>query len=324
MLTNLFLAICYSHIAPITLGFASVSFFLLYLSYRYNLMYVYDAEIDTRGLLYPRALKQLLVGLYLAEVCMLGLFVLGGTFGSLLLMVLLLIFTILVHISLNDALGPLLYNMPKTLTTEGEASDLPEGSAPSKITTGVLDVEKFGSDSEFDPPDPGETVIHGEPTSRAIEGADGAAHLVTTSLTAMLFSTIKSKIPIDILISYIDFWTYFISPDPTRKPNFFIKWLHPEIFADYTVLQHMLPEDIPDPIYPEELHRNAYFSPSMWKPLFTLWIPRDAGGISRQEVAHTGKVNPVTDEGAWLDAKTNRIVIDLEGKSPVVLERTRY
>ncbi len=68
------LAITYSLIAPVILGFAVVGVGFLHLVYRYNLIYVYDSEIDTRGLVYPRALMQLLVGLYFSEVCMIGLF----------------------------------------------------------------------------------------------------------------------------------------------------------------------------------------------------------------------------------------------------------
>lgn len=73
--TNLgVIAISYAVIAPLVLGFATVGTGLIYLSYRYNMLYVHDTRIDTKGGLYARALEQLMVGVYLGEICLLGLF----------------------------------------------------------------------------------------------------------------------------------------------------------------------------------------------------------------------------------------------------------
>ena len=108
-------------IAPLILGFAAIGLFLFYIAFRYNILYVQVAQIDTQGLLYPRALKQLFTGLYLAEVCMIGLMATSLAWGPLVLTVVFLIFTILFHISLNNALGPLLNNLPRSLEAEEEA-----------------------------------------------------------------------------------------------------------------------------------------------------------------------------------------------------------
>ncbi|KAI9675958.1 MAG: hypothetical protein M1829_003196 [Trizodia sp. TS-e1964] len=115
------IAITYSCIAPLILGFASVGLWLVYLAFRYNLLFVNDAEIDTQGLVYPRALQQTLVGVYLAEVCMIGIFGIKGAAGPIILMVILLIFTVLYHVSLNSALDPLLKYLPKSLEDEEES-----------------------------------------------------------------------------------------------------------------------------------------------------------------------------------------------------------
>ncbi|KAM3081742.1 hypothetical protein ACMFMG_005188 [Clarireedia jacksonii] len=112
------IAITYSLIAPLTVVFALIGLYLIYLVSKYNLLYTYSSEISTRGLLYPHALRQLLTGLYLAEVCLIGLFGLRSAFGPLVLMFGLTIFTALVHISINEALGPLLWNLPRTLAVE--------------------------------------------------------------------------------------------------------------------------------------------------------------------------------------------------------------
>ena len=123
--TGLFvIAIAYSIIAPLVLGFAAIGFYLFYLAHRYNLLYKHGAAADTKGLMYPRAMKQLFVGLYFAEVCILGIFAIGmgsapsQAVGPVVMMVILLVFTILYNISLNSALDPLLHYLPKSLESE--------------------------------------------------------------------------------------------------------------------------------------------------------------------------------------------------------------
>ncbi|KAI9813698.1 MAG: hypothetical protein M1832_006126 [Thelocarpon impressellum] len=117
----LVIAITYSCIAPLVLGFATVGLYLIYLAFRYNFLFVVNATIDTKGLVYARALQHTMTGVYLGEVCLIGLFGIGKAPGPLILEVVLLIFTILYHMSLNSALGPMLQYLPKTLATEEEA-----------------------------------------------------------------------------------------------------------------------------------------------------------------------------------------------------------
>ncbi len=51
------IAITYGAIAPLVLGFAAIGLYLFYFAYRYNLLYVSNADIDTKGMIYPRALQ---------------------------------------------------------------------------------------------------------------------------------------------------------------------------------------------------------------------------------------------------------------------------
>jgi len=115
------IGITYSCIAPLMLGFATIGMSLFYLAYRYNILFVTDSQIDTKGLIYPRALQQLLTGVYLAEICLIGLFAIATAIGPLILMIAFLVFTVLYHIQLNSALNPLLYNLPKSLEAEEES-----------------------------------------------------------------------------------------------------------------------------------------------------------------------------------------------------------
>ncbi|KAF4549097.1 Hypothetical protein D9617_23g005120 [Elsinoe fawcettii] len=117
------IAICYSCIAPFVLLFATIGLYFFYTAYRYNLLFVNNATIDTKGRVYAQALQHLFVGLYVAEVCLIGLFAIGtgqsvGALGPLILMVAFLIFTVLYHMSLNSALKPLIDFLPKSLEAE--------------------------------------------------------------------------------------------------------------------------------------------------------------------------------------------------------------
>ncbi|KAL4882249.1 hypothetical protein BJY04DRAFT_50877 [Aspergillus karnatakaensis] len=120
------IALTYSCIAPLILGFCFVGLYLVYQAYRYNFLFVYDIRIDTKGLVYPRALQHLLTGIYLANICMIGLFAIKSAIGPLIIMVLFTILTILAHLSLNEALAPLNTFLPRTLDVEEELQQAKE------------------------------------------------------------------------------------------------------------------------------------------------------------------------------------------------------
>jgi hypothetical protein len=318
-------AISYSLIAPVVLGVAAIGLFLVYISYRWNLLYVYSSELDTRGLHYPRALTQTLTGVYLAEICLIGLFGVQGGYGPMVMTFGLLLFTALFNMSLNDALGPLIFNLPRTVAAEEalrlagnhpvDASNLNDKSD----TFNDHDAETqqdVGYDSDFDPTDPTPQVNHGVQQSRGIkdvEGVEGVVQLSGRTASGFLRKRWNSS-PLPALIKSIDFWTYWISPPPTTKPNFLIKFLHPEIFQDYHILRQSIPEDIPTFEYEEEgVLKDAFCPPSMRKRSPRLWIPRDEAGVSRQEVAHCMKVIEISDKDAWVNA-SGGVEVDVDGE----------
>lgn len=103
------IAITYAGIAPLILGFATVGFTLVYIAYRYNFLYVYETNIDTKGEAYQKALKQLLTGVFLSEICLIGLFAIStgdNTYaaGPLAIMCFMLLITIIFSLSLGTAL----------------------------------------------------------------------------------------------------------------------------------------------------------------------------------------------------------------------------
>ncbi|KAI0152345.1 DUF221-domain-containing protein [Hypoxylon sp. NC0597] len=145
------ISITYAAIAPLVLGFATIGLSLLYLAWRYNVFFVTDTTIDTRGLIYPRALKQLFSGVYISELCMIGIFATSVAIGPLILMIAFLIFTVLFHLTINSAIDPLLYNLPRTLGVEAESKEMRmEGSTTrngshSTAQEGISDAKKISS-----------------------------------------------------------------------------------------------------------------------------------------------------------------------------------
>ncbi|KAK4228816.1 hypothetical protein QBC38DRAFT_473985 [Podospora fimiseda] len=268
------IAIVYAVIAPLVLGWATLAMFLFYFAWRYNVFFVTDTEIDTRGLIYPRAIKQLFTGLYLAEVCMIGLFGASTAVGPLILTIILLVFTVLFHISLNSALNPLLYNIPLSLLAEEESTrllDVENAAAPS------------GSNDKFTGDLNGDGVL--DQTEESVAAARAAKKAAATH----------------------------------NQGNFITRFLKPWVYSDYASLRNLVPRGLYLDPYPEKVIANAYDPPSVNSETPLLWIPSDPAGVSKQEVAHTSKVIPITDEGCELDAN-GKIVWDQESTRPPIWE----
>ncbi|RDW60662.1 DUF221-domain-containing protein [Coleophoma cylindrospora] len=109
------IAIAYAAIAPLVLGFATIGLGLVYVATRYNALYVLTNNIDTKGRAYARGLQQLMVGVYISEVCLIGLFAINTAPGPLVLMIIFLVFTALYHATMRHALRPLTLYLPDTL-----------------------------------------------------------------------------------------------------------------------------------------------------------------------------------------------------------------
>ncbi|KAF2729287.1 DUF221-domain-containing protein [Polyplosphaeria fusca] len=103
------IALSYSCIAPLVLGFAVVGMSLIYIAFRYNFLYTYEANIDTKGAAYQRALQQLTTGVYISELCLIGLFAIAvadnrAAIGPLVIEAVMLGATIVFHFILRQAL----------------------------------------------------------------------------------------------------------------------------------------------------------------------------------------------------------------------------
>ena len=253
----------------------------MYIAFRYNLLFVFNANIDTKGLVYPRALQQTTCGIYIGLVCMIGLFGINQAPGPTILMAIFLVGSILFHVSLNSAVGPLLDALPRSLEVEEEhLMALESGAAPGAMS--------HHSSSGAGDPDKAGAITSAHSNGGTADGHAGAS-----------------------------------LPPPHKKPSMFAKFLAPHKYTDYATLRRLVPRDFAQITYAEEVERGAYNNPAVTSRTPLLWIPRDSMGISRQEVAHTSKVLPMTDEGASFDEKGN-VVWDTETPPPIHEEKVYY
>jgi hypothetical protein len=124
------IGIVYSIISPLILVFNMITFSLFWIVYRYNLLFVVNFRFDTGGLLFPRAINQLFTGVYVMEVCLVGLFFLVrdsqdtvACAPHALIMIVTTICTIVYQFTLNQAFGPLYTYLPITLEDDAVIRD---------------------------------------------------------------------------------------------------------------------------------------------------------------------------------------------------------
>lgn len=106
------IALAYSCISPLVMGFAAVGLSLFYLSYRYTLLFMVQPKIETKGKCYTRALQQMMAGIYIGELCLIGLFGLRKAKGPAIMLAILFFATIAYNIGTNHYLNPLEDHFP--------------------------------------------------------------------------------------------------------------------------------------------------------------------------------------------------------------------
>jgi len=118
------IVLVYSCFAPWILGFATIGLGLLYVAFRYNMIYCQDSsQINTDGRAYAKAIQQLTTGVYIGAVCLIGLFAIATASspkaaGPLALMIVFLVVAAIFHFVLNRTLASLEKNVSHELDTE--------------------------------------------------------------------------------------------------------------------------------------------------------------------------------------------------------------
>lgn len=295
------------------------------LVWKYNLIYVFDTTTDSKGLFYPRALQQLLIGLYLAEICLIGLLILNSAFGPMGLVIALLLLTGLIHFLLRDAISRLMWSLPQTLSLEEQIQEEEKaklalhdddeeahGNDAGGTAASYFDVEQAFGDEEAEVEEIDEDDHH-VVSNRALEGASSIRLALTAWMKLAAIEKVKTEMEQSGLNAiFAKLFAFAKSGDGEEPPGFLVRWLHPEAHEDFVALRKLLPqEDRPPIVYTDGDKHATYQPPELWTPKPILWIPRDEARVSRQEVAHTRLSTPISDLGATLN-HSGRIIVDLE------------
>lgn len=261
MLTCITLA--YSVISPIILLFAAVAFVLVYITYLYNLLYVFKEGPEARGLNYPRAIFQSFTGIYLGQVCLLGIFAVGKGWPQIALQAVGIGATAFIHVQLSRAFDNLIKVIPLDCMRpmDGVADTPSMRGAHLEYPNKVLNRKRGKlADDDF--------------------SADGDQE---AGYGPLLAERSYKKAPFN------NMFVRFFRPD-----------IYLNFHAAREMLPAYYFEE--DESEVEDL-KHAYHCPDISAACPSVWIPRDPMGCSQVEVEALRSVVAISDENSGFDAK---------------------
>ncbi|RKF72024.1 Uncharacterized protein RSN1 [Golovinomyces cichoracearum] len=323
------IALIYSIVAPSIIIFAIITFSLLWIAQRYNMLYVFRLHLDTGGLLYPRAINQTFTGLYVMELCLVGLFFLvqddngnQACVPQAIIMIVFLFLTALYQLLLNNSFGPLLHHLPITFENDAVLRDRAFERAQAQRLGLHYDDEL---DCVLTQNDGTSTKIKNHPSktksklcsTRIVQGAgDWALRSGKNFKSSSLGPCAKLDYDSEdtTALNHDSITKNVIKSNHRRKRRRDLeaqRKIADALYGGYN-------DDIED-LTPEErdiLVKHAFQHSALRARRPTVWIPRDDIGVSDDEIRRTrefaGNNIWISNVGAALDGKT-RVVY---GRNP--------
>ncbi|KAJ5084098.1 hypothetical protein NUU61_008677 [Penicillium alfredii] len=322
------IGLIYCVVAPLILVFNIITFSLFWFVYRYNTLYVTKFRFDTGGLLFPRAINQLFTGLYVMEVCLIGLFFLvrdeNGEVaceGQGICMIVVLVLTVGYQILLSEAFSPLIRYLPITLEDEAVRRD-DEFRRAQHARLGLAIDEEDDDDQE---PELGRQEQHQDREARDIElktlGMDQNSRKQFNSNDRLCTPKLGNKRP-----SWTDRTSkrrskYFGLNSAGSTPT--VQTMREKLAQDAEAqgppthsMGHALFAGIHDeledltPDERDQLVQRAFQHEALRAKRPVVWIPRDDLGVSDDEVYRTQRFSKhiwVSNEYQALDGKCRTI-----------------
>lgn len=292
------ICIVYTMIAPIIIAFGICGIALVYFAYLYNLVYVNNlAGVDNRGRNYPRALFQLFVGLYLAEICLIGLFVMAKSWGPFALEIVMLAVTVCCHIYFKWMFVPLYDEIPisgiyeaagnpdykypwnrffafsslKEISVTGRQFWALEGDADFKNNSGSPVAGGNEEDGEKNPHNHLDSSIEKKTVDNMNnENSSNKSHVSTKSRFAGIIHSL----------------------------------LHPNQTLRFSEVRKILPDFLNQPVVytPEQVETFKYVNPAVTDAEPQFWIAKDPMGISQTLISECNGLL-VTDENTEFNEK---------------------
>ncbi|KAI3402663.2 hypothetical protein KGF56_004544 [Candida oxycetoniae] len=295
------ITLIYSVISPLIIIFGCLGFFLVYVAYMYNITYCLAQGPDSRGQHYPRALFHTFAGIYLGQLCMLGIFAVGKGWGPIILQVIAVVATIFININLYQGFGHLLTVIPMDCMRSSDGvSNTASYQGKSEYEEKVL--EKLRKHKKYDEKMELEREGEGEG-----EGAQKQERGITKKNEQNGFKTSAddSQISVVPLLADRDWKT-------TKSQNAIVRFLRPDVFLSYSHSKRLLPETFN--IEPEqEDDKHAYNAPAISAKCPGVWIPRDPMNLAETEIKNLSSIVDISFENASFNEKGKIIFL---GKPP--------
>lgn len=221
-------------------------------------------KLESKGKCYTRALQQILAGIYIGELCLIGLFGLRKAKGPSALAVILFLSTIVYHVLTNRYLKPLEDHFPHDLLAE----DANRGES--------MDPEQ-------------QPLLSSAGTQQQHQDEDSAESTNPHEHSHIQRLGREARIPSRVLGPLAALFEPHVYASRTAMQQF---------------LRNTAAEMDPPPQYSEDEVRNAYRNPSFLSSTPVVWLPRDQYGLSKGEIESLAKEEiEASDEGAWVDKK---------------------
>jgi hypothetical protein len=281
---------------------------------------------DTGGVLYPRAINQTFTGLYVMELCLVGLFFLAEDengknicFPQGIIMVIALIATIIYQWVLNASFGPLLRYLPITIEDEAilrdeafqraqarrlgleaeddEATAL-NGSSPTSSANDEIELEKLNQNRSHSRA--GSALGRFRSVNKGIAHASTWASRGGKQIRAATFG--KAEDTLRTAAQY--------RKSRRQKDLEAQQAMGDALYGGYCdVIEDLTPDER------DVLVRKAFQHSALRARRPVVWIPRDDLGVSDDEIRRTNEFSgylSITNEGTALDSRV-RI---LYGRNP--------
>ncbi|KAI1386377.1 DUF221-domain-containing protein [Hypoxylon trugodes] len=316
------IALIYSVVAPIISIFAIITFSLLWIANRYAMIYVNRFTIDTGGVLYPQAINQTFTGLYVMELCLVGLFFLvRDQDGEVvcapqaIIMIVSIFLTAIYQLLLNRSFGPLFRYLPITFEDEAVLRDEAFQRAQDR-RLGLLDDDdeynKEGSQSQYQDGNPSTSMDGtGDKTGKGNKFTNSKP--VKGIVHASTWAARGGKTTYDR--------TFGKAEKGLKNVNKYREERRQKDLEAQRAIGEALYGGFHDEIedlMPEErdvLVRRAFMHSALRARRPTVWVPRDDLGVSDDEIKRTREFSEhiwISNEGTALDSK----VRVLYGRAP--------
>lgn len=306
--------LCFAIISPIIIAFTVIAYYLIYWAQMYSMVYVSGHGIDNRGRNYPLALFQVFVGLYLAEVCLIGLFVMQKNWAIVVLEAISIAVTVACHLYFRWLFEPIMDTVPVGAIKGDYPNDLglsdvkKEGEAYFVGNTAVGDNNinntdiPVGGSTNDDP-----TPKLNKDTESSLNGGNHSEEKKDEYLSSHL-----STVDADADISN---YTFAQENNETMEhmgyKGMIEKFLHPKRFMTFKFYRNYMPDFWMAPIEPRLIEDFKYETPYVTEDKPSLWIPADKMGLSTEiKGLCSDRDIPITDQYATVEGKAKVEITD--------------